>query len=131
MRDADSREMSAHGLSPIQAASVSILDSNLAFTVTYCDEPVLIFGVSDSTIEGLGAVWAMGTYEIRKIGSQFLRHSKEWIEILEDGYQAIGNIVDDRNDVHRRWLEWCGFEFGHTIKYGPLGLPFTHFLKKV
>lgn len=131
MRDADRREMRAHGLTPIQAAAASILDAKAAYTLTYCNEPVLIFGVSDSQIDGLGAIWAMGTYEIRRVARQFLKHSRDWIERLGEGYEYVGNIVDDRNDVHRRWLEWCGFEFGHTICYGPLSLPFTYFLKKV
>lgn len=131
MRDADRREMAALGLSPIHATTSALLYCKVAYAVVHQDEPVLIFGVSDSNIEGMGSVWAMGTYQVKEIARTFLRHSREWVDRIGDGYDYIGNIVDERNAVHIRWLKWCGFEFGHTIHYGPLGLPFTNFIRQV
>lgn len=128
LRDSDRAELHAHGLNPLQAIVSSILESDKSYCMEYLGDPVFIFGVKDSNIEGLGAVWGMGTYTMRPVHRLFLRHCRSFLPELQEGYKAIGNIVDARNTLHRRWLEWMGFEFGHTIKYGPLDLPFINFI---
>ena len=39
----------------------------------------------------------------------FARYSKIWVKQLHRRYDILWNMVDARNRVHIRWLEWCGF----------------------
>ncbi|WP_438027644.1 hypothetical protein [Sorangium sp. So ce233] len=60
----------------------------------------------------------------------FLRNSRAWVDKLMDGYQTLWNVVDARNEIHIRWLRWCGFTILRTIEnYGVEARRFHEFAR--
>lgn len=112
LRQADIQELRA-GLyaSPHAALSDGLKNSTDCFTILSpsTGEPMAMFGASYQTEHRYSTVWLLGTDELLQHKRKFLRYSKRWIHRLLKVYGTIGNYVDERNTVHIRWLEWCGF----------------------
>ncbi len=133
LRPDDVRELEAHGTSVEESLHHGLTASDRAFVATKDGHPILIFGVVTHEEEGLrkGAVWMVGTPEMRSITRLFVMHSKSWIGELARGYDLLWNYVDCRNSLHHRWLEWCGFSFLRVVPMRPRNLPFYEFAKRV
>jgi len=89
-----------------------------------------IFGVGE-VIQGLlGAVWLLGTPALDEKPMRLLRHSRHYVDIMNNLYPILFNYVDARNLISIRWLMWCGFTM---IKYhermGVQHLPFYEFAR--
>ena len=61
----------------------------------------------------------------------FLRESRKVVNLLNHKYKLLWNYVDCRNELHLRWLKWCGFKFLRKINYGVNQKPFYEFIKYV
>ncbi len=134
LRVADLQEIRA--VTPEEPCSVlrqSIAWSNPCYTIVEADaESLAIFGVvPDASTEGVGRVWLLGSDDLFLSHSYiFLRRSRKWIEKLHEHYPTLWNYVDVRNEVHIRWLKWCGFTFLRRIEeYGVEQRPFYEFEK--
>ena len=132
LRTEDVREIEAHGSTVREGLWDSLCNSVRAFVVTYEERPVLIFGISEDNPPGIKrcAVWMVGTPEVKRISRLFLRHSREWVAEIAQGYDLLWNVVDCRNSLHHRWLRWCGFTFLRMLPVGPGSLPFYEFVLK-
>jgi scaffold protein Gp13 len=89
-----------------------------------------LFGIQPEGI--FGRVWMVGSDELTKnpLRRQFIRECKTYLDVLSRGYGAIGNVIDERNTVHVRWLRWMGFTFLRRIdNYGVESRPFLEFIK--
>jgi hypothetical protein len=131
LRYEDQREVEAQFDSALEALWESFTQSHRAFVVTKDDTPILIFGVVREEVEGIvkGAVWMVGTPEMKSISRLFARESQLWLDEISIGYDLLWNYVDARNDLHHRWLKWCGFTFLRLVPIGPRRLPFYEFVK--
>ena len=131
LRKADLNELKAHGLENMENALISgITDSIECYTVwnKAIDKPIAIFGSGDlDCVKGGGYVWMLGSSDIKKIKHEFLRHCKDWLDKLLERYNIVYNVIDVRNKVHMRWLEFMGFQFGTEIKIN--GYDFRKFWK--
>lgn len=108
LRQADKDEIkAATGGLPLRSLVEGVKSSKQAWTLLYKGQPVFIFGVVD--LGKLGAVWALGAEFPREIRKPLLRYSKWWLEWLSRDFEYVGNLIDCRNTVHIRWLEWLGF----------------------
>ena len=60
----------------------------------------------------------------------FLRRSKVELDKIIQEYPVLFNVVDARNKIHVRWLQWMGFTFikKHS-EYGPEGRLFYEFVR--
>ena len=90
-----------------------------------------MFGVVPQP-DGSGCVWLVGTDELVSppLSRQFIRECRTFAAQLERGYTRLHNVMDERNTIHRRWLEWLGFEFFNRIpEYGVERRPFLEFRK--
>ncbi len=84
MRKADVDEIkAASGKLPREALEFSLDRSNEAWALIYDGKPAAML--------------------------HFLRGSRWWFARISSGYDVLTNIVDDRNDVSKRWLEFLGF----------------------
>ena len=120
LRDADRRELEASTrAAPVQVLIDGVNESD-AYTVKTPDgTPCAIFGTRDSGYTESGVVWMLGTDDLTTNSKTFLRFSKRWLDELHKKYRLLYNVIDARNDVHLRWLNWMGFEFVEEIpKYG-------------
>jgi hypothetical protein len=133
LRTADLREIQSHvAEDPSAHIERSIIHSNPCYTIwDYNGTPIAVFGViPDSREDGVGKIWMLASSILASHRYVFLKHSKEWIERLHQRYQVLWNYVDARNDMHIRWLKWCGFSFVRLIdEHGVDRLPFWEFEK--
>ena len=126
LRFEDKREiLDGTGLNPYQALTASFNCSDISLTIVDTKNiPVGIFGVSAD-----GAIWLLATPEIKRIRFSFLRESRKVVNLLNKKYKILWNYVDCRNDLHLRWLKWCGFSFLRKINHGVNQKPFYEFIK--
>ena len=90
---------------------------------------IAIFGAVDMG-NNTGSIWLLGTNKIKKIKGEFLRHSRFWLETLQDRYQILTNFIYAENHVHLKWIKWLGFKIIRKIdNHGTLGLPFYEFIR--
>lgn len=131
LRTEDQAEIVAcSGRPPVEALGQGFACSVPCMTVEYMGRASTMFGVvpSETTFPRLGAVWLLGTDDINLFSRQFLRQSRSWLKEVCKDYDIVGNVVDERNDQHVRWLRWMGFKFIHRHEsFGRLGLPFLEF----
>ena len=131
MRQADIDEVFAcSGRSPKRALEYAMEHSTECFTVVakQTDLPLAMFGYRT---EGLcSIVWMLGSNELYKYRMDFLRKSRKWCDYLQEQSPILYNLIDQRNTVHIRWLEWLGFKFVRVVpEYGVLSLPFIEFVR--
>ena len=126
LRFEDKREiLDSTGLNPYQALSECFNCSEISLTIVDTKNiPVGMFGVSED-----GAIWLLATPDIKRIRFSFLRESRKVVNLLNHKYKILWNFVDCRNELHLRWLKWCGFKFLRKINYGVNQKPFYEFIK--
>ena len=121
LREADLQEIKASvGKDPLVILKNGIAWSDPCYTIIDKVNPLAIFGVvPDLHTASVGRIWFLGSDELFNHSYKFLRHSREWIDKLHQRYPTLWNYVDARNEVHIRWLKWCGFTFLRRIEdYG-------------
>ena len=119
----------ASGSTPVIALTQGLENSETCYTADWGNEPFLMFGVvpiDDIT----GAVWLLGTPKIAEVSRAFLRESRRIVDELHDVSPLLFNYVDERNEVHIKWIKWLGFEFiNRHEEYGHEGRPFLEFVR--
>ena len=73
------------------------------------NKPVAMLGVVPQGL--FGAIWMVGTEDLKKISLSFIRNCKGVCDVLQKDYQLLNNFVDARNTLHINWLKWMGFTF--------------------
>ena len=90
-----------------------------------------LFGVNEISSE-IAIPWMVATPLLLAHQFYFLRNCKHWVDKLSAGYTSLINCVDARNEVHIKWLKWCGFTFTHLHpQWGAAKLPFWQFEKDI
>jgi len=130
LRQSDKEEILAGiGKTPFHALLIGYLECAIVFTIVNPkNEPVGIFGVTDCG-DGTGAIWLLATDRLAKIQIAFLKECRKVVNVLNKKYKILWNFVDCRNQLHIKWLKWCGFQFINKQKYGVLNKPFYEFIK--
>ena len=60
--------------------------------------------------EKTGIVWMLGSKGLHKIKRAFLRESRTEVNGMNSLFPHIWNIIDSRNELHIKWIRWCGFK---------------------
>jgi len=110
LREADRREVETLGLTSEAALCRAYLDSSVCRTIINgmgC--PVAMFGVVPSG-EFSGIVWMLGNDLLVKMKTAFLKECRNEVVKLNNIYPHLYNIIDSRNEVHIKWIKWCGFK---------------------
>ena len=123
--------LASSGLKPEIALEMGLMLSRRCRTICMVDgTPAGIYGVSDTTVRGLGSIWMLATPDLLKVQRQFLRECREGISEVSQGYSCVFNYTDARNAVHHKWLRWCGFTFIKEHKnFGKQNETFYEFVK--
>jgi hypothetical protein len=134
MRQADIAEIKANSNgTPLNALNNGFTCSLPCFTIIkQPDIPVGMFGTvpMSPAAPRTGMIWMLGTDELWDIRFVFLRESKYWLNQMSKGYDFVYNVIDKRNELHLKWLEWLGFKFIREIpEYGVEGRPFLEFVR--
>ncbi len=56
------------------------------------------------------SVWMLGSKGLLKIARPFLKKDRSEVEEMNRVYPHLFNVIDSRNEVHLRWIRWCGFK---------------------
>ena len=129
LRNADRLELKALGIKSPHNTLKEAVELAACFTGFIHQTPMAMFGVH--TIEdGVGCIWLLGKDAITdKAPISFLRYSKKILPELIRPYRLVCNMVDVRNTVHVKWIEWLGFNFIREVTYGPENNNFYEFAK--
>ena len=130
LRQSDKEEILAGiGRTPYHALLIGYYECAIVFTIVNPkNEPVGIFGVADCE-DGTGTIWLLATDGLAKIQIAFLKECRKVVNVLNKKYKILWNFVDCRNQLHIKWLKWCGFQFINKTNYGVLNKPFYEFIK--
>lgn len=131
LRQEDKDEVwESHGYLPEEALILSFEASPNAQVGTINGEVVCMFGVSPTTIDGVGSPWMLASDLIKEVGVEFLRRDKEVLKGMSTGYSFLFNYAWSKNPVHLRWLKWLGFTVSQNpIPFGSNGELFYAFYK--
>lgn len=126
LRYEDKQEiLSLVGLTPLNALLMSYKMSETCFTIfNPKQEPVAVFGVTSK-----GAIWLLASNDIITVQIPFLKECRNVVEFYNQKHPLLWNVVDCRNKLHIKWLEWCGFTFIAKRKLGVLNKEFYEFVK--
>ena len=130
LRKEDKQEILAlSGLLPYEALLIGFKNAVIVFTIINPkNKPVGIFGIDDWG-NGVGGIWLLATKDLAKIQIAFLKECREVIKFLNTKYKILWNFVDCRNQLHIKWLKWCGFKFLRKTNYGVLQKPFYEIIR--
>lgn len=96
-------------------------------------EPYAIYGASvyKEFPKGVALVWLVATPDIQKNSRRFLRYCRDGVNALNDKFPLLFCLADERNTVHLKWLDWCGFTRGNRHEeYGLEKRPFIEYMRK-
>lgn len=128
LRKEDREEVLAAGGASVEGSLMEgFLSPDGCYTVvTEEGLPIIMFGTSPHPADDMvGAVWLLATDEIADYRMEFLKRCRPYVDLMQEKYPILMNFTDCRNDVHHRWLRWCGFFFINKVKgFGPEGHPF-------
>ena len=130
LRQEDKQEILAgSGLTPYEALLIGFKNSVVVFTIfNPKNKPVGIFGINNYGND-IGVIWLLATKDLAKIQIAFLKECREVIKFLNTKYKILWNFVDCRNQLHIKWLKWCGFKFIRKLNRGVLQKPFYEIIR--
>jgi len=129
LRQADREEVEAlTGRDAREALVESVVRSAAAWAGLANGELVCLFGVVPVSLVGVtGIPWLLGSDAVTRYGRPFLRRNRAYLREMLREFPVLRNVVDARNTVSIRWLEWLGFTLGTPQPMGVCGLPFIPF----
>ena len=93
--------------------------NNRVYSIVFQDKVIGMFGICDCFyLPKYGVVWLLGSDEISKVGRQFLKECKLWVNKMHKDYNIIYNWVHPDNWKSLKWLQYCGFEIKLKQEYG-------------
>ena len=119
LRAADRRELIAVHKNAFQAIVQSVTTSEDACCVTGAkNEPLVLYG--KCKVDNLPGrlIWCMATDDLGPYRREFARVSRDILQKWADEYGILWNAVGDFNEPAKRWLRWCGAEFGEPMEIG-------------
>ena len=57
-----------------------------------------------------GIIWMLGSDNLKKIKKSFLKESRTEVNGINTLFPHLWNIIDSRNELHIKWIRWCGFK---------------------
>lgn len=73
-------------------------------------QPEAIFGVAHGPM-GIGIPWLVATDVIAEKPKYFVKMCRPWLDGWSMQYSQLTSFVHAKNELHIRWLKWCGFKF--------------------
>ena len=119
----DRREVEeGHGVDAKEALIDAVQKPSCVYFVVPNGKTAGMAGVDDG-----GQIWMLCTTAIHDYPMTFVREAKRYVERQED--KLLWNIVDKRNKVHLKLLQFLGFKFLREFKHGPNQLTFIEFCR--
>ena len=96
------------------------------YSAFYGDKILCMYGVVPE--DNGGRIWMLSCEGIEKHALPVSRITRGEIKRFLSQYKQLYNIVDERNQITIRWLDWLGFKFGATHIIGSSKKPFKEFV---
>ena len=134
MREEDIAEIRAQsGLEPLASLFYCFFKSKPCMTmISRHGHQMGMWGVVPES-ETSGRIWMLGCQSMLDDTSDkhtFLRQSKIELRKILNKYPVLFNVVDARNEIHVRWLQWMGFTFIQKHpEWGPESRLFYEFVR--
>lgn len=114
LRLIDQKELQGAYTSVTKCAMHEFCDNFLVFGEK--DEPIAIYGIVKYPIDGLHAVWMVGTTDIKKYKKELITMGFEEISRFIKEYGPVTNYISIDNNKSRRWLKKAGAVFDAPFK---------------
>ena len=114
LRPIDKTEVQGAYTSVTTCAMHEFCDNFLAFGEN--GEPIAIYGIVKYPINGLHAVWMVGTTEIKNYKKELITVGFYEINRFIKEYGPVTNYISIDNNESRRWLLRAGAVFGTPFK---------------
>jgi hypothetical protein len=127
MRALDVEECAAKGRTPAEALRYSLTSSSFALTVMIDGSPHAMFGLTPySLASGVGRPWFLGSEDVYHHGREMIRRGEMVVEIMQDSFPRLENVVSENNLPAIRMLRRWGFTIGEEAQVigGTRFLPF-------
>lgn len=136
VRPEDLAEIKASMGTSVEAAlMIGVLHSKPCLTIVDDNDGSTVLGMfgavpSDEEVNA-GAIWLIASKDLMDVAkNQFIRESRKWVSTFQEKYELLHNVVDARNEVHIKFLRWCGFTFLQKLEgYGVNGETFIEFAR--
>ena len=110
LRYEDKREVETLRHTPEKALALGFGNSSICRSIIDArGTPVGVYGVVPLS-DKIGQIWMLGSQGLVKIKTAFLKQSRSEVESINVIYPHLCNFIDSRNDVHLKWIRWCGFK---------------------
>lgn len=127
LRPADRRELIATHKNAYLAIVQSVTTSEEVYRVTGAKgEPLVLYGKGTEENMPGRIIWCMATNDLKPYQREFARVSKKILQEWAAEHGILWNAVGDFNEAAKRWLIWCGAEFGQPLELG--GEVFVRFI---
>ena len=114
LRPIDKKELQGAYTSVTTCAMHEFCDNFLAFGKK--GEPIAIYGIVKYPIDGLHAVWMVGTTKINHYKKELITVGLKEIGRFIKEYGPVTNYISTDNNESRRWLLKAGAVFGTPFK---------------
>lgn len=132
LRQEDKDEIfAASGKTPEESLNEAFTLPNSGIWVgVYKGNPEIIYGVTNSACPHTGIPWMVCTDKLKESPREFMKKCKRWVNGWNNMFPTLTNFVYEKNELHIRWLEWCGFKLVERFpEYGHTKEPFWQFIK--
>lgn len=109
LRPIDKKELQGAYTSVTKCAIHEFCDNFLAFGKK--DEPIAIYGIVKYPIDGLHAVWMVGTTKLKNYKKELITTGFKEIHRFIKEYGPVTNYISIDNESSRRWLLKAGAVF--------------------
>ena len=110
LRSEDKREVNTLGKTSEQALLTGYLLGKVCRSIiNNYGQVVGMYGVVPAD-DKTGLVWMLGSDKLKKIKIPFLKESRTEVEGMNTLFPHLWNIIDSRNEMHLKWIKWCGFK---------------------
>ena len=134
LRGIDKLEVRAtNNWAPGVAIEKSIERSSRWWTGTINGQEEMVVGVAPvDHCSGFGAPWMLTTDRFLHapgVAKDFLRRTPKFVEMCEEGYDVLFNIISEHNHASKRWLRYAGFKIKTGTFHTFGGFRFLEFIK--
>lgn len=127
LREREAQELWGYDNSlPVEGVTNSFNKSVVSMTIEHDNIPVAMFGIM--ILKDVPTLWLMPTDDLGKIGRNFVRNTREWINKMLMDYSTLTAFVDNRNKESLRWMSFVGGKMVDTIFMGKDSMPFRKFI---
>jgi len=134
LRTEDAKEITAQsGASPKGGLLYSYFMSKPCLTTVSRHGHVMSMGGVVPEGKDVGRIWLLGCQSMFDDAIDkrwFLRQSKKTLDDMQNKYSLLFNVVDARNELHVKWIQWLGFTFiKKHLHWGPESRLFYEFVR--